>query len=62
MAIPDRHVLALPPDLAPGEYEVRAGLYDPQSGARLALQSIGGEPNKGDSVSLGVVTVASGGS
>lgn len=33
----DGHALRLPPDLPPGTYEVRAGLYDPETGARLGV-------------------------
>lgn len=39
----DGHALRLPPDLAPGTYEVRAGLYDPETGARLAIVPTGPE-------------------
>jgi hypothetical protein len=35
--IADRHGLALPPDLAAGSYTLILGLYDPNSGARLAV-------------------------
>jgi hypothetical protein len=31
----DVHDIAIPPDLAPGEYELRAGIYDPQTNTRL---------------------------
>ncbi|MCC7361604.1 MAG: glycosyltransferase family 39 protein [Anaerolineales bacterium] len=33
--ITDTHRLALPPDLAPGRYDLRLGLYDAATGARL---------------------------
>ncbi|MCB0155403.1 MAG: hypothetical protein KDF65_11460, partial [Anaerolineae bacterium] len=35
--ITDRHGLWLSPDTIPGRYELRLGLYDPASGARLLL-------------------------
>ena len=39
--ITDRTRLALPPDLPPGEYRFRLGLYDADSGARLPVTSGG---------------------
>jgi hypothetical protein len=53
MTVPDVHTLTLPPDLTPGTFELRAGLYDPQSGERLALSFLDGQAVEGDSVSLG---------
>ena len=47
----DRHGLLLPADLPPGPYELRAGLYDSESGERLPIGP--GE----DSVSLGFIEV-----
>ena len=41
--IDDLHLLSLPPDLPPGSYTIRVGLYDPISGARLARQNGGGD-------------------
>jgi hypothetical protein len=35
--VKDRHVLALPPDMPPGEYQVEVGLYDLASGMRLPV-------------------------
>ncbi len=35
--INDEYVLSLPSGLAPGQYEVEVGLYDPHSGARLPV-------------------------
>ncbi|MBN1220933.1 MAG: phospholipid carrier-dependent glycosyltransferase [Anaerolineae bacterium] len=46
-----RHALALPADLAPGEYQLIAGLYHPVTGVRLAVAS------GGDWVNLGSVTI-----
>jgi hypothetical protein len=34
--VADTRLLALPPNLHPGRYAVRVGLYDPSSGVRLA--------------------------
>ncbi len=48
--------IALPPDLAPGEYQLLAGLYSPQDGGRLPLLDAGGEPTAGHA-ELGAVTV-----
>jgi len=36
--VEDDHTLALPGDMAPGDYRVAVGLYDPSSGARLRRQ------------------------
>ena len=35
--VKDRHVLTLPPDMPPGEYQVEVGLYDLASGMRLPV-------------------------
>ena len=37
----DSYNLPLPPDLAPGQYTLRVGLYEPQTGRRLPLQNEG---------------------
>ena len=37
-AVEDEHTLSLPTDLAPGDYRIAVGLYDPESGARLTRQ------------------------
>ena len=37
----DPHPLPLPPDLAPGRYTLRLGLYQPDSGRRLTLENSG---------------------
>jgi hypothetical protein len=57
MTVPDVHTLTLPPDLPPGTYELRAGLYDPQTGERLALTFQDGQAVEGDSVSLGNLAI-----
>ncbi|MEZ4594740.1 MAG: glycosyltransferase family 39 protein [Chloroflexota bacterium] len=44
--IDDAHTVPLPPDLAPGSYQILVGLYEPMSGARLQLAE------GGDSVAL----------
>ncbi len=46
-----RQGLALPPDLAPGRYRLIAGLYDPASGLRLAVNA------QRDFIELGPVTI-----
>lgn len=33
----DRHGIMLPPDVAPGAYDMAVGLYDPQSGERVSV-------------------------
>jgi hypothetical protein len=52
--ITDRLAVLLPPDLPPGLYEVRAGIYHPVSGLRLRVTD-GGE---GDYVVLGQAVVS----
>jgi hypothetical protein len=37
MTIPDSHVIQLPADLPSGEYQVRAGMYAPETGERLPV-------------------------
>jgi hypothetical protein len=49
--ITDRHGLALPATLAPGNYRLIAGLYDPNDGSRLATTT------GSDFIDLGIVTV-----
>ena len=57
MTIPDTHSIPLPADLPPGQYELRAGLYYPETGTRLPLEFMDGAPADGDAVSLGSVTI-----
>lgn len=52
----DAHSLAVPPDLAPGQYELVAGWYDGRTGQRLRRVAGAGNP-PGDEVVLGAVTV-----
>jgi hypothetical protein len=40
----DRHVLRLPADMPPGEYQLRVGLYEPQTGLRMDLLDNLGNP------------------
>jgi hypothetical protein len=37
----DRHILKIPADLAPGEYQIAIGMYLPATGARLPIDSGG---------------------
>jgi hypothetical protein len=57
VTVPDTHMVPVPADLTPGDYELRAGLYDPDSGERLPVNFIDGQPVEGDSVSLGVASL-----
>lgn len=57
MTVPDTHRIDLPPELSPGTYELRAGLYDPNTGARLPLNFAGEQAVEGDSISLGSVEI-----
>jgi hypothetical protein len=47
----DNHRLALPPDLPAGDYRLIAGMYLPDSGARLPVRDRAGQPG-GDHVTL----------
>jgi hypothetical protein len=49
--VEDRRTLALPAGLAPGEYRLVAGLYQPTTSARLPLAA------GGDTVELGRLTL-----
>ena len=40
--IRDRHIVGLPPDIPPGEYEVEIGFYSLASGERLMVTQPGG--------------------
>ena len=42
MTIPDSHLIQLPADLPSGEYQVRAGMYVPETGERLAVVTADG--------------------
>ncbi len=48
--VSDKHGLLVPAGTAPGDYRLIAGMYDPQSGKRLPVDS-------GDTIDLGVVRV-----
>jgi hypothetical protein len=52
----DRHVLRLPDEMSPGDYSVRVGLYEPQTGLRMDLLDSLGNPH-GTSFDLTEVTV-----
>jgi len=54
--IVDRHGLLLPAAVAPGEYQLRLGLYLPSTGERLPVVGPAGK-QLGDSMALGRVTV-----
>jgi hypothetical protein len=43
-AIIDRHRIELPADLAPGQYNVAVGLYDPGTGERYTAVTVDGTP------------------
>lgn len=55
--IADTHVLALPPDLAAGAYELQVGLYRASTGERLRLLSADGAPGD-DVVKLTKIRIA----
>lgn len=49
--VQDRHEFVIPSSLAPGEYELRAGVYDPSTNARLKT------PDGADYILLGTLRV-----
>jgi hypothetical protein len=53
----DPYLLAIPPDLPPGEYELLVGMYLASTGARLPMLTQDGSV-VGDSISLGFVEVS----
>jgi hypothetical protein len=53
----DTHWLALPEDLAPGSYELRAGLYDPVTGQRLPAVDVDGAPYPDSAIPLGRINL-----
>ena len=42
ITIPDTHTILLPPDMPNGEYTLKVGLYDPDTGQRLAATAADG--------------------
>jgi len=48
----DEHRLALPPDLPPGDYRLRVGMYDLATGARLTATGSNGERLTDDAIEL----------
>lgn len=55
--ITDNHGIALPAGLAPGQYEIVAGLYDPATGARQPAVDPQGRRLPNDRIDLGKVEV-----
>lgn len=55
--IDDRYGLQVPTAAPPGEYEIEVGMYDPESGVRVAVVDYQGNPIKENRVLLGVVRV-----
>jgi hypothetical protein len=55
--LPDRHVLALPPDLPPGRYQILVGMYDAETGDRLPARAEEPGRVRGDAVILDYVRV-----
>lgn len=50
----DEHRLPLPPDLPPGDYRLRVGMYDPATGARLPAVGSNDERLTDDAVELAI--------
>jgi hypothetical protein len=55
--VADTRLIALPPNLHAGRYDVRLGFYDPVTGARLAALQADGTPWPDDAVVLPGVVV-----
>jgi hypothetical protein len=55
LPVPDRITLALPVAIAPGDYRLLAGWYDPATGVRLPVTS--GDAPAGDSYAVGVLQI-----
>jgi hypothetical protein len=53
----DEVALTIAADAAPGDYSLRIGFYDPQSGARMAARDAGGQALPDDEISLTGLTV-----
>jgi hypothetical protein len=58
MIIADAHTIELPADLPAGDYEVGVGLYDPESGERLAVVGGDGEAYTEGSFPLTAISIA----
>jgi len=56
-AIEDSYEIFLPGDVAPGEYELSVGMYDPRSMARLPALNAAGERLPDDRILLGLISV-----
>jgi hypothetical protein len=54
--VEDRHPLALPATLAPGEYHIRIGLFDPRTTRRAGMYSQRGKL-RGDFLEVGSILV-----
>jgi hypothetical protein len=52
ITIPDTHTIVLPPDLPAGEYVLKAGLYDPNTGQRLPATAADGTITEDNSILL----------
>ena len=57
MTIVDAHILHIPADLSPGEYQFAIGLYDPESGVRLPAYSPDGEEWRDRAIRSAALTV-----
>jgi hypothetical protein len=57
--VEDRHPLSLPPQLAPGAYTLRVGLYDPRGRNRRTSVYDARDRLRGDYLELGSITVTS---
>jgi 4-amino-4-deoxy-L-arabinose transferase-like glycosyltransferase len=42
--VADRHLVKLPPNVAPGDYRLEVGIYEPQTGLRMDKLDVAGNP------------------
>jgi hypothetical protein len=56
--IKDEWVWVVPADTPPGDYEIRMGIFDPLSGERLSVKTIGPSPQaQGDWVYINKMSI-----
>ena len=57
IVIPDTHTIILPDDLPPGDYQLKAGLYRPETGERLAAVTADGISPADSAAILTTITI-----
>lgn len=54
----DTHIVALPPEIEPGKYTLRVGMYDWQSGERLPITESGDFSTPDNTIDLTTITIS----